>query len=131
MVRVPETLSSEILAKMHAPSKSEYPVMAVDELKNFDAFLFGIPTRYGGFPAQWKAFWDATGKLWATGALAGKYAGVFVSTATPGGGEETTVTDSISTYTHHGMIFVPLGYSQTFSQLNNVSEVRGGKCLSP
>ena len=60
------------------------------QLANFDAFLFGIPTRYGNFPAQFKAFWDATGQLWAGGKLAGKSAGLFISTASPGGGQECT-----------------------------------------
>jgi len=124
--QIPETLPQEVLAKMHAPAKPDFPIIAVDDLKNFDAFLFGIPTRFGNFPAQWKAFWDATGGLWASGALAGKYAGVFVSTGTPGGGQETTVVNSISTLVHHGMLFVPLGYSQAFPQLTNLSEVHGG-----
>jgi len=50
-------------------------------------FLIGIPTRYGNFPAQWKAFWDTTGGQWGSGGYYGKYAGVFVSTGTPGGGQ--------------------------------------------
>jgi NAD(P)H dehydrogenase (quinone) len=124
--QIPETLSADILTKMHAPPKSGYPVISVAQLTDFDAYLFGIPTRYGNFPGQWKAFWDATGKLWADGALAGKFAGVFVSTGTPGGGQETTVSNSISTLAHHGIIFVPLGYSRTFPQLANLTEVHGG-----
>jgi NAD(P)H dehydrogenase (quinone) len=88
--QVAETLPEEILAKMHAPPKGAYPVLAPGELANFDAFLFGIPTRYGNFPAQFKAFWDATGQLWAGGALAGKFGGVFISTAGHGGGQEST-----------------------------------------
>ncbi|KDQ60440.1 benzoquinone reductase [Jaapia argillacea MUCL 33604] len=124
--QIAETLSDEILAKMHAPAKPDYPVITPAELPQFDAFLFGIPTRYGNFPAQWKTFWDATGQLWATGALAGKYAGIFVSTGTPGGGQETTVISSLSTLSHHGIIYVPLGYKFTFPQLANLSEARGG-----
>ena len=92
-----------------------------------------------------QAFWDATGQLWAQGALAGKYASIFVSTGTPGGGQgglplyvesrsqsadrlfaESTVIASLSTLTHHGIIYVPLGYSTTFPILANLSEVRGG-----
>jgi len=124
--QIPETLSPEILSKMHAPSKPDYPVISVNELKDFDAFVFGIPTRYGNFPGQWKAFWDATGGLWTSGALAGKYAGVFVSTGTPGGGQETTVSNALSTLTHHGIVFVPLGYAKSFPQLTNLTEVHGG-----
>jgi NAD(P)H dehydrogenase (quinone) len=124
--QIPETLPQDILEKMHAPAKPEYPIIAPAELENFDAFIFGIPTRYGNFPAQWKAFWDATGSLWGKGALAGKYASVFVSSGTPGGGQESTVLASISTLAHHGILFVPLGYSTTFPLLANLSEVRGG-----
>jgi len=64
------------------------------------------------------------------GALAGKFAGVFVSTGTPGGGQETTVISSLSTLAHHGMCFVPLGYSRTFSILANLDEVRGGTLVT-
>jgi len=64
--------------------------------------------------------------LWVSGGLAGKFAGVFVSTGTPGGGQEATVINSLSTLSHHGIIFVPLGYKNTFAQLSNMSEVRGG-----
>lgn len=124
--QIQETLSAEILAKMHAPPKPNYPIIAPADLTNYDAFLFGIPTRYGNFPAQWKAFWDATGSLWAAGSLSGKFAGVFVSTGTPGGGQESTVIASLSTLTHHGIIYVPLGYKHAFPQLANLSEVRGG-----
>ncbi|KAI0635020.1 flavoprotein-like protein [Trametes polyzona] len=124
--QIAETLPQDILEKLHAPAKPAYPVLAPTDLPQFDAFVFGIPTRYGNFPAQWKSFWDATGGLWAQGALAGKYVSVFVSTASPGGGQETTVSNALSTFVHHGLIFVPLGYSKAFGQLTNVSEVHGG-----
>ncbi|KDQ27868.1 hypothetical protein PLEOSDRAFT_1056411 [Pleurotus ostreatus PC15] len=124
--QVPETLSDEILTKMHAPAKPDYPIITPAKLTEFDAFIFGIPTRYGNFPAQWKSFWDATGSLWATGALAGKYAGLFVSTGTQGGGQESTALASMSTLAHHGIIYVPLGYATTFKQLTNLDEVHGG-----
>ncbi|KAG2339074.1 1,4-benzoquinone reductase [Suillus weaverae] len=124
--QIGETLPEEVLAKMHAPAKPAYPIITPSELADFDAFIFGVPTRYGNFPAQWKAFWDATGGLWVSGALAGKFAGVFVSTGTPGGGQEATVINSLSTLAHHGIIYVPMGYKNTFAQLSNMSEVRGG-----
>ena len=134
---------------MHAPPKPSYPILAPADLPQFDAFLFGIPTRYGNFPAQWKvssfhrirsrpashlitccqAFWDATGQLWAQGALSGKYAGIFVSSGTPGGGQESTVLNSISTLAHHGILYVPLGYSRTFPMFANLTEVHGGRYL--
>ncbi len=111
---------------MHAPAKSDYPVADPKTLEKYDAFLFGIPTRYGNFPAQWKAFWDSTGGQWASGAFWGKYAGVFVSTAGLGGGQESTVIASISTLAHHGIIYVPLGYKTAFGKLVDLSEVHGG-----
>jgi NAD(P)H dehydrogenase (quinone) len=122
--QIPETLSPEILTKMHAPAKPDLPIATAETLKEYDAFLFGIPTRYGNFPAQWKTFWDTTGGLWASGALRGKYAGVFVSTGTPGGGQEATVMNSLSTLAHHGIVFVPLGYAHP--EQANLTEVHGG-----
>lgn len=124
--QIPETLSEEVLTMMHAAPKPAYPIATPATLEEFDAFLFGIPTRFGNFPAQWKAFWDATGGLWAKGALYGKPAGVFVSTGTPGGGQEVTVLNSLSTLAHHGMIYIPLGYKNAFAQITNLSEVHGG-----
>ncbi|KAK7438881.1 flavodoxin-like fold protein [Stygiomarasmius scandens] len=124
--QIPETLPAEVLTAMHAPAKPDYPIITADKLPEYNAFLFGIPTRYGNFPGQWKAFWDTTGALWASGGLAGKYASVFVSTGTPGGGQEATVLNAMSTLTHHGILYVPLGYSTTFGQLTNLDEVHGG-----
>lgn len=124
--QVAETLSTEILGKMHAPPKSSYPVAEPNKLLDYDAVLFGIPTRYGNFPAQWKAFWDKTGGIWATGGFWGKYAGLFVSTGTQGGGQESTALASMSTLTHHGFVYVPLGYKTVFPLLSNLDEVHGG-----
>ncbi|KAJ3515715.1 hypothetical protein NLJ89_g1587 [Agrocybe chaxingu] len=124
--QVPETLSEDILAILHAPPKPDYPIATLETLSEYDGFLFGIPTRFGNMPVQWKAFWDATGPLWAKGTLAGKYAGVFVSTAGQGGGQETTIINTLSTLSHHGVIYVPLGYSRTFAQFTNLEEIRGG-----
>ncbi|CUM47248.1 unnamed protein product [Debaryomyces tyrocola] len=123
--QVPETLSEEVLAKLHAPAKPNYPIATNETLTSYNAFMFGIPTRYGNYPAQFKAFWDATGSLWAQGALAGKIAGIFVSTGTPGGGQEATAMNALSCLTHHGIIYVPLGYANCFAQLANLEEVHG------
>lgn len=108
LFRVPETLSPEVLTKMHAPPKDDkIPTLeSPSQLESYDAFLFGIPTRYGNFPAQWKAFWDQTGGQWQTGAFWGKYAGLFVSTGTMGGGQESTAIAAMSTLAHHGFIYV-------------------------
>jgi len=124
--QVAETLPEGVLEKMHAPPKGPYPVIQPADLVQFDAFIFGVPTRYGNMPAQLKAFIDGTGQLWAQGSLAGKYVSVFVSTAGLGGGQETTVINMLSTFVHHGLIFVPLGYSKAFPQLANLTEVHGG-----
>ncbi|TAQ89803.1 hypothetical protein B7494_g1899 [Chlorociboria aeruginascens] len=124
--QIPETLPEEILTKMYAPPKADYPIAEAATLAKYDAFLFGIPTRYGNFPAQWKTFWDSTGGLWATGALAGKYAGLFVSTGTLGGGQESTAIAALSTLTHHGITYVPLGYATANALLTNLDEVHGG-----
>jgi multimeric flavodoxin WrbA len=78
-----------------------------------------------------QAFWDATGGLWAAGKLAGKYVGLFVSTGTQGGGQESTAIAMMSTFAHHGLIYVPLGYSRTFPQFANYTEVHGGKQSLP
>ena len=126
LLRIPETLPQEVLTKMHAAPKPDYPIITVDQLPKYNAFLFGIPTRYGNFPAQWKAFIDQTGGLWAGGALSGKYVGVFISTGTQGGGQEVTAANAISTFVHHGLIFVPLGYAHAFPILSDTSEARGG-----
>nr|XP_033515461.1 probable NAD(P)H dehydrogenase (quinone) FQR1-like 1 [Nicotiana tomentosiformis] len=55
-----------------------------------DDFVFGFPTRFGMMPAQFKAFLDPTGGLWRTQQLAGKPVGIFLSTGSQGGGQETT-----------------------------------------
>ncbi|KAL4967965.1 putative NADH-quinone oxidoreductase Pst2 [Aspergillus stella-maris] len=127
LFQIAETLPEEVLQKMHAPPKSSTPVLSKPEqLLEYDAVLFGIPTRYGNFPAQWKAFWDRTGGIWATGGYWGKYAGIFVSTGTLGGGQESTAIAAMSTLTHHGFLYVPLGYKTTFPLLSNLEEVHGG-----
>jgi NAD(P)H dehydrogenase (quinone) len=127
VIRIEETLSDEVLAKMHAPPKSSVPVLKKpDQLLAYDAVLLGIPTRYGNFPAQWKAFWDRTGGIWASGGFFGKYAGLFVSTGTLGGGQESTALAAMSTLTHHGFIYVPFGYKTAFPLLSNLDEVHGG-----
>lgn len=112
---------------MYAPPKdSSIPTITPAKLQEYDAVLFGIPTRYGNFPAQMKAFFDSTGSQWQQGSFWGKYAGLFVSTAGLGGGQESTCIAAMSTLVHHGMIFVPLGYKTTFAQLTNLDEVHGG-----
>jgi len=125
--QIKETLPSEVLSKMYAPGQSEsVPFITSHEMPQYDAFLFGIPTRYGNYSAQWKSFIDSLGQLWQSGALHGKYYGLFVSTATSGGGQESTAIAALSSWVHQGMIYVPLGYKNNFGLLADLSEVRGG-----
>jgi NAD(P)H dehydrogenase (quinone) len=126
VARVAETLPDNLLATLRAPPKPDVPIIDGKTLESYDAFLFGVPTRFGNFPVQWKAFWDGTGPQWASGAFWGKYVGLFVSTASPGGGQESTAISAMSTLVHHGMIYVPLGYKTTFASLSNLNEVHGG-----
>lgn len=125
--RVPETLPPGVLEKMQAPAKDPaVPVIAAAaDLEEADGVLFGFPTRYGAMAAQMKAFFDSTGSLWEKQKLAGKPAGFFVSTGTQGGGQETTAWTAITQIVHHGMLFVPIGY--TFgSGMFKMDEIRGG-----
>ncbi|GME70166.1 unnamed protein product [Ambrosiozyma monospora] len=123
--QVPETLSPEILKLLHGPARPDIPVISdPNVLKEYDGILFGVPTRFGNFPAQLKAFIDSTGGLWASGALYHKTAGFFVSTGT-GGGVEMTAVNGLSTLAHHGMIYVPLGYTKAFAELTDLTQVKG------
>lgn len=112
---------------MHAPPQdTSIPFITPDKMLEYDAFLFGIPTRYGNYSAQWKTFIDMLGGLWAQGALFGKYFGLFVSSASAGGGQESTAVSALSAWIHQGMVYVPLGYKDAFPILADLTEVRGG-----
>ncbi|KAI8093588.1 NAD(P)H:quinone oxidoreductase, type IV [Halteromyces radiatus] len=124
ILQVPETLSEEILTKMHAPPKPDVPIATLEDLTEADGLIFGFGTRFGTMPAQFKAFLDSTGQLWAGGKLAGKFGGLFFSTAGQHGGQETTAFTTITFLAHHGMIYVPLGFANP--HLFDNSEVVGG-----
>ncbi|OWM77619.1 hypothetical protein CDL15_Pgr017017 [Punica granatum] len=109
--QVPEMLPEDVLAKLSAPPKSDVPIISPDQLPEADGLIFGFPTRFGMMASQFKAFFDATGGLWRTQKLAGKPAGIFYSTGSQGGGQETTALTAITQLTHHGLIFVPIGYT--------------------
>ncbi|GAB2232800.1 hypothetical protein Drorol1_Dr00011859 [Drosera rotundifolia] len=122
---VPETLPENVLTLMGAPPKSDVPFITPDELGEADGFLFGFPTRFGMMAAQFKAFLDSTGGLWRTQKLVGKPAGIFISTSSQGGGQETTTLPAITQLGHHGMIFVPIGY--TFGAgMFEMEKIKGG-----
>ncbi|KAK9837570.1 hypothetical protein WJX74_000575 [Apatococcus lobatus] len=125
--QVPETLPAEVLQKMHSPPKpwEGIPIADAQSLPQADGFLLGTPTRFGNVSGQFKQFWDSTGSLWQKGSLHGKPFGMFVSTATQGGGQEETFRSAISNFVHHGMIFVPAGNSFG-PQLFDVETLHGG-----
>ena len=122
--RVPEIIPEERARSIGVKLDQKAPVASVEELANYDAIIFGTPTRFGNMAAQMRNFLDQTGKLWMEGALIGKVASVFTSTATQHGGQETTVTSFHSTLLHHGMVIVGVPYS--CRELMNMSEITGG-----
>ncbi len=126
--RVPETLSDDVLAKMGATEAqkafSHIPVCTVDELASADAIIFGTPTRFGNMCGQMRQFLDATGQLWANGALVGKAGSVFASSATQHGGQESTILSFHITLLHHGMVVVGLPYA--FQGQMRIDEITGG-----
>ncbi len=122
--RVAELVPEEVARKSGMKIDQEAPIASPNELAEYDAIIFGTPTRYGNMTAQMRNFLDQTGGLWAKGALVGKVGSVFASTATQHGGQETTITSFHSTLLHHGMIIVGLPYS--FAGQTRMDEVTGG-----
>lgn len=126
--RVSETLSDDILGKMGALEASKaqaaVPVVTIEELAEADAVLFGTPTRFGNMTAQMRQFLDSTGGLWMKGALVGKPGGVFVSSATQHGGQESTILSFHTYLLHQGMVVVGLPYA--FQGQMRIDEITGG-----
>ncbi|GLX88161.1 NAD(P)H quinone oxidoreductase [Pseudomonas fragi] len=86
---------------------------SLDDLKNCSGLALGSPTRFGNMAAPLKYFLDGTSNLWLTGALVGKPAGVFTSTASLHGGQETTLLSMLLPLMHHGMLVTGLPYSES------------------
>jgi NAD(P)H dehydrogenase (quinone) len=122
--QVPELVSPEICKASGFVLDQRAPYAVPDELDQYDAIIFGTPTRFGNMAAQMRNFLDQTGALWGRGALVGKVGSVFTSTASQHGGQETTITSFHSTLLHHGMIIVGLPY--TFKDLTTMREITGG-----
>ena len=122
--RVPELVPEEVARQSHYKLDQAAPIATVDELPDYDAIIFGTPTRYGNMAAQMKQFIDQTGGLWARGALVGKVGSAFTSTASQHGGQETTLTSFHTVLLHHGMVVVGLPYA--FQGQMGVDEVKGG-----
>ncbi|ENA32648.1 MULTISPECIES: NAD(P)H:quinone oxidoreductase [Pseudomonas] len=121
--RVPETMPEDVARNAGAKLDQAAPVATPQELADYDAIIFGTPTRFGNMAGQMRTFLDQTGGLWVKGALVGKLGSVFVSTGT-GGGSETTITSFWNTLAHHGMLIVGMPY--TDPMLADITEVRGG-----
>ncbi|MBA3022648.1 MAG: NAD(P)H:quinone oxidoreductase [Gammaproteobacteria bacterium] len=122
--RVPEIIPEDRARAMGVKLDQKAPIATTEELGNYDAIIFGTPTRFGNMAAQMRNFLDQTGKLWMNGALIGKVGSVFASTGTQHGGQETTITSFHSTLLHHGMVIVGVPYSCT--GLTVMTEITGG-----
>ena len=121
--RVPELMPREAAEKAGAKLDQAAPIAEAGELADYDAVIFGTPTRFGNMAGQMRNFLDQTGGLWVKGSLVGKVGSVFTSTGT-GGGQETTVTSTWNTLAHHGMVIVGLPYAAP--ELADISELKGG-----
>ncbi|MDQ0510823.1 NAD(P)H:quinone oxidoreductase [Ancylobacter amanitiformis] len=122
--RVPETVPEEVAKASHFKLDQAAPIATVDDLKNYDAIIFGSGTRFGTVTSQLRSFIDQTGGLWFTGALVGKVGSVFTSSATQHGGQESTILGFIPTLLHHGMVVVGLPYA--FQGQMGLDEIKGG-----
>lgn len=121
--RVPETMPEEAFRAAGGKTDQSAEVARPAELADYDAIIFGTPTRFGNMSGQMRNFLDQTGGLWVKGALVGRLASVFSSTGT-GGGQEMTITSTWTTLAHHGMIIVPIGYATP--EVADISRVGGG-----
>ncbi len=126
--QVPETLPQEVqektgIAQAHK-AFAHIPVAKPEELADYDAILFGAPTRFGMIASQMKAFLDGTGGLWAKRALVDKIGSVFTSTGTQHGGQEATILSMHTVLLHHGMLIAGLPY--TFEGQSRMDEITGG-----
>lgn len=121
--RVPELVAEELAKKSGFKLNQPAPIATPKELTDYDAILFGTPTRFGNMSAQMRNFLDQTGGIWVNGGLIGKIGSVFTSTGT-GGGNETTITSFWHTLAHHGMLITGVPYSA--KGLQDISGMRGG-----
>lgn len=122
--RVPELVPETVAAASGMKVDQQAPIATPDELADYDAIIFGTPTRFGNMASQMRNFLDQTGGLWFSKALVGKVGSVFVSTASQHGGQETTITSFHTTLLHHGMVIVGLPY--TFAGNSEMGEISGG-----
>ncbi len=110
-------------ARATLEKQKDTPIVTLEDLKTADGILFGTPTRFGNMTSQMKALFDQLVELWLQGTLEGKPAGIFTSTATTHGGQETTGFTMMAPLLHLGMLIVGVPYS-TPGMLH--TEGRGG-----
>jgi NAD(P)H dehydrogenase (quinone) len=122
--RVPELVPDEVAKKSGFKLDQAAPIAEPQELADYDAIIFGTPTRFGNMCAQMRNFLDQTGSHWLNGTLIGKVGSVFASTASQHGGQESTILSFHTTLLHQGMIIVGLPYSAK-GQLT-LEEISGG-----
>jgi NAD(P)H dehydrogenase (quinone) len=122
--RVPETMAKQDAERAGVKLDQPAPIATVAELAQYDAIIFGTPTRFGNMAGQMRTFLDQTGGLWAKGALIGKVGSVFVSSNTQHGGQESTALSFHTTLLHHGMVVVGVPYS--CAELSAMNEIAGG-----
>lgn len=122
--RVPEIVPEALARASHFKLDQAAPVATVDDLPQYDAIVFGVPTRFGNMAAQMKNFLDQTGGLWAQGKLVGKVGSVFASTATQHGGQESTILSTHTVLLHQGMVIVGLPYA--WQGQTRIDEITGG-----
>lgn len=122
--RVPELVPEEVARKANMKLDQNAPVAAPNDLADYDAIIFGTPTRYGNMCSQMRNFLDQTGGLWLKGTLNGRVGSVFASTATQHGGQETTLTSFHTTLLHLGLVIVGLPYSAAGQM--TMDEITGG-----
>ena len=108
---VPKVAATTSLAEPAIPD-SGAPYCELSDLEQCSGLALGSPTRFGNMAAPMKFFLDGTAGLWLSGALAGKPACVFTSTASLHGGQETTLVSMMLPLLHHGMLIVGLPYTE-------------------
>jgi len=121
--RVPETVPEAVAKQSGFKLDQKAPLATPDELANYDAVIFGSPTRFGNMAGQMKTFIDQLGGLWMKGSLVGKVAGVFSSSATQHGGQESTILTFHPVLLHLGFVIAGLPYA--FQGQMGVTEVMG------
>ena len=121
--RVPETVPEDVARKAGFKLDQKAPVATVAEMADYDAIVFGTPTRFGNMAGQMKNFLDQAGQLWMQGTLVGKVGSVFSSSATQHGGQESTILTFHPVLLHLGFVIVGLPYA--FQGQMGVAEVMG------